>query len=184
MNKNKGYSLVELLIVVAIMAILCGLAAVSVGVIKKARAQEAVQTFNSQLSNIWLQTKSVASTQDSMYAEIVENANNEGYVMKLYDLVGGTVVDKNISGNSMNNDGNVTVTNGVTINKYVTITYTPTVGDASQDDDNITGKFIIKFDKSTGAVLRGAGTYDFQDTTGSVIATVHLDAVTGNHYIK
>ena len=102
-RSNKGYSLVELLIVIAIMAILSGVAVVSVGLIKQARARDADQL-------------------------------ESGY------------------GNDKGTDGS--------------------------------GQWYIKFDKATGAVLKGAGKYVFTDTKGDLVSTVYLDAATGNHYIK
>ena len=70
MNKNKGYTLIEMIIVIAIMAILAGVAAVAFNLISKAKVQDAVTSFNSQLSYSWLQTKASASKQKSMYAVI------------------------------------------------------------------------------------------------------------------
>lgn len=183
-RSNKGYTLVELLIVIAIMAILSGVAVVSVGLIKQARARDAVQSFNSQLTSAWLQTKAMGEKQDSMYMKVVRNGKQADYTISLYD--GST--KKDLSGGTVDNNGHVTAETGnVTLSKYVTITYTPS--DKSQleknyGNDKDSGKWYIKFDKATGAALRGAGKYVFTDTKGDLVSTVYLDAATGNHYIK
>lgn len=83
MRKNKGYTLVEMIVVIAIMAVLSGLAAVSIGLIYKAKARDAMQVFNSQLSNTWLRTKSTASGSDTMYA--VMTYTDKGLVFDIYD---------------------------------------------------------------------------------------------------
>ncbi len=186
-RSNKGYSLVELLIVIAIMAILSGVAVVSVGLIKQARARDAVQSFNSQLTSAWLQTKAIGEKQDSMYMKVVRNGNQADFTISLYD---GTT-KKDLSGGTVDNNGHVTAETGnITLSKYITITYTPS--DANQLESGYgndkgtdgSGQWYIKFDKATGAVLKGAGKYVFTDTKGDLVSTVYLDAATGNHYIK
>lgn len=171
MKKNKGYTLIEMIIVIAIMAILAGLSAVTIGLINKAKAQDAVTTFNSQLSSIWLKTKAIGTTQKSMYAVIQESSDND-YVLKLYDSTGGTAVEKN----------SVLLKKW---SKYVTITYNEE--DANQIQagyGNSSAGFYIQFDKSTGGALKGGGSYIFKDKNGNTVATVYLDSTTGNHYIK
>lgn len=172
MRKNKGYTLIEMIIVIAIMAILSGLSAVSISLMRKAKVQDAITTFDSQLSKIWLQTKSNATTQKNMYA-VLKEAENDSYSLIIYDSDStGTIKEKE-------------KTELKKWSKYVTITYED-VGsnqiEAGYGDS--TNGFYIKFDKATGAVLKGAGKYTFRGKDGAVAATVYLDAATGNHYIK
>ena len=159
-KNNKGYTLVEMLIVLAIMAILSGLAVVSVGLMRKAKIQDAITTFDSQLTNLWMMTKATASDQKSMKGTWSVDADG------VYIL---TVADKTTT---------VSTTKYENWSKYVTITYN---GNACE----VSG-FDIQFDKSTGAVVsgKGAGDYVFMDKAGKKVATVHLDAITGNHYVK
>lgn len=158
MRKNKGYTLVEMLIVLAIMAILSGLAVVSVGLIRKAKIQDAITTFDSQLTNLWMTTKATASQQQSMKAEFVLNGTT--YELKIVDGA-----------------KTVSTTEYEKWDKYVTVKY---------NGVDCTSKVTIQFDKSTGAVVNGngAGDYQFYDKTGNLVATIHLDSITGNHYIK
>ncbi len=167
MKKNKGYTLVEMLIVLAIMAILSGLAAVSVGLIRKAKIQDAITSFDSQLTNLWIQTKSMAAKQKSMYAELKlagDHANGDGiYTFTISDPEAGTTETQTYD----------------KWDKYVDIIY-----DGTEFDNNTSVK--IQFDKSTGAVVsgNGAGDYVFQDKAGNVVATIHVDRITGSHYLK
>ena len=169
MKRNKGYTMIEMIIVITIMAILSGLAAVSVGLIRKAKIQDAVTTFDSQLTNLWMSTKSISSDQKTMKAQLtlesstdsITGAAQQVYVWKITD--GTTEVSKTTYDKWY---------------KYVTIKYKGAECD--------TTGWTIQFDKSTGAVVagNGSGDYVFEDKSGKEVATVHLDAVTGNHYIK
>ncbi len=172
MKKNKGYTLVEMLVVIAIMAILSGLAAVSIGLIYKAKVRDGIQSFNSQLSNTWLRTKSTSS-KGMMYAEM--EWEDKGFTY--------TVIDKS--------SGTATTKDSAMINKWTRtmdwqtskISYVPS--DSSQlksgyGDTN--KKWYIEFDKSTGAVTYGAGEYIFYMADGSVAGRIYLDKTTGNHF--
>lgn len=173
MKNNRGYSLVEMLIVIAIMAILSGLATMSISLIRRAKAQDALSTFNSQLSSAWLQTKSIGNSEKSMYFTIEPDADpaSDDYVLSLYDT------------DSSGSDVLKSTTTLKSWGKYVTITYTSS--DAAQVETGYgTGKWYIKFNKATGAVVKGAGDYTFTGKNGIAVGTVHLDAVTGNHYVK
>lgn len=184
MNKNKGYTLIEMIIVIAIMAILAGVAAVAFNLISKAKVQDAVTSFNSQLSYSWLQTKATASKQKSMYAVIKGPAKDVGdsdfdrggdcdYQFTLYDTdSAGAAVEESS-----------TIFSAWA--KYVTITYTPNpAGQAQTGYGTSKTGFYIQFDKSNGSVIKGAGTYEFKDAKGDVAATIYLDAATGHHYVK
>jgi prepilin-type N-terminal cleavage/methylation domain-containing protein len=170
-NKNKGYSLIEMLIVIAIMAILSGLSAVSVSLIAKAKCQDAVQSFDSQLSNLWLQTKSTAGSQQIMYMTLEKSASGSCYQVKIYDGVASTPKETNVL------EGNPERSRKC----RVKIQYREKESDSFQEITD-TNTINIKFDKSTGAVLEGAGEYMFTDTSDKKIASVYLNAMTGNHY--
>lgn len=170
-KNNKGYTLVEMLVVIAIMAILSGLAAVSIGLIYKAKIRDGMQVFNSQLSNTWLRTKSTATNATSMYAEMEWSA--DGFTYKIIDSSGGekssTVLKK--------------WTNSVVWMNNLMVSYKPESTAQEQsgygDSDK---KWYIQFDKATGAVLKGAGAYEFSNADGDVVGVIYLDSATGNHY--
>lgn len=167
MKKNKGYTLIEMLIVIAIMAVLTGLAAVSISLIQKGKQRDAISVFESQLNNVWLQTKSIGVSETSMYMVIERDGSKGAYKIQLYDMIGGSPVLKEET----------------TMNKYVNLSYN-SEGVANQEQGgygDAQNKWYIKFNKATGAVERGAGLYYFKDLNGEVVATYRLDAVTGKH---
>lgn len=49
-QNNKGFSLVELIVVIAILGVLVGLSATSMNIVGRARAKEAVQTIDKMIS--------------------------------------------------------------------------------------------------------------------------------------
>lgn len=178
MKKNKGYTLVEMLIVLAIMAILSGLAVVSVGLIRKAKIQDAITSFDSQLTNLWMLTKSTSSGRMTMNGEFRRTQKDGRYVYEFVINDGTTEVSKTVYS---------------TWNRYVDVAY---------EGNNVDTPVELQFDKSTGGVVSGSGDYTFyidknsnnkydsssgKDGSGSsdeVVAVVHLDGITGNHYIK
>jgi prepilin-type N-terminal cleavage/methylation domain-containing protein len=174
-KKNKGYSLIEMLIVIAIMAVLAGLATFSITMITKAKCQDAVQSFDSQLSNLWLRTKSIAGSQVSMYMTVSQKKENGVVVAYQADIY-----EKDSSGTVRLVDSTVLEGNPQRSKKCrVVIKYRKqdTSGEPEEKES-----FTISFDKSTGAVTAGEGDYIFYDTSGNLISTVHLNKVTGNHY--
>ena len=63
-KNDSGYSLVELIIVLAIIAVMSGLAAVSISSIRTARATSSKESFNQELSTL----QSLTKTQESDWA--------------------------------------------------------------------------------------------------------------------
>lgn len=191
MKKNKGYSMIEMMIVIAIMAILTGVAVVSMSMIKKAKAQDVVRTFNSQVTNAWLQTKAIGKKQTSMYVEVTTKKDSNGklipckFLIKDLDTDGKTIIVKEETALTSNPESDSSARVRM---EYVASTPSNSPGaKANQDSENVAGDnptFIIRFDKATGEVVKGAGTYTFTDDGGNVVASVYIDAVTGNHYIK
>ena len=59
MKKNKGYTLIEMIIVIAIMAILTAVAFVTLGVIHQAKCNAAVNSLDNQIGSLWIKTKAI-----------------------------------------------------------------------------------------------------------------------------
>lgn len=187
MNKNKnGYTLIETIIVLAIMAILAGLAVMSIGVIHKAKYNAATNTLNNQMSNLWIQTKSVSQsvTQTSVDPS-VENKMKYPMCMQIkrntdetYSLIFG--YDNGTSFDTANQEI------VATLPEILKLEYTPK--DSAQEyDSEFEGKtikkMVVRFNKDDGSVKYGAGEYAIK-YDGRTVATIYLDAVTGKHYIK
>lgn len=78
-KNDSGYSLVELIIVLAIIAVMSGLAAVSISSIRTARATSSKESFNQELSTL----QSLTKTQESDWAMKLEKVDGK------YNLVYG-----------------------------------------------------------------------------------------------
>ena len=75
-RKNAGYSLVELVIVLGIIAVLSGLAAVTISAITTARATSAKESFNEELSTLQTMTKS----QNKDSAILIEKVDGKYHI--------------------------------------------------------------------------------------------------------
>lgn len=154
-KKNAGYSLVELIIVLAIMAILSGAAMLTLSSVNNARASSAKETFNQALSTLQTMTKS----QDADYAMMLVKIDNDFYIR--YGTYDGTNFSQNGDEETLSRTAIYYNGTEITDGNYV----------------------IIKFNKSDGSVASGEGVYEFckQNSTSSV-GTVTLNQATGSHY--
>lgn len=204
MKKNRGYTLIELVIVVSIMAILSGLSFVTIGIIKQARYNAAATTLSNQMGALNIKTKALSEG-----AQKTSKVDNKDYPMCMkiqyndsdVTLDDGTLLKKGTYSLILGyhtDSGFVAKEKGVvegSIPNIVTITYQPQAGAAvcglsdqdtgSADDSDMTvcKNMYIEFDKSNGSVRYGAGTYKIV-YNGRIVARVNLDQATGNHYIK
>lgn len=189
MRKNQGYTLVEMIIVIAIIAIMSGVSAVTIGVIKQARCNVAIDTFNNQLAGLLLKSRAMSqgkiqssgsdeSQQYPLCMRIMKNADGE-YEMTLgyytLDLTSG-YLDTGFVKKSQDADLG-------TLTDLVDIIYTSTDDDTyvTSPHDLEDGPIIIQFNKSDGSVKYGSGVYVFKYQNRDY-GTITLDKVTGNHY--
>lgn len=197
MKKNNGYTLVELIISLAIIAILSGLAFASIGIIHQAKYNEAANTIKNQMSTLWVQTKTTSQAKEQPSAAdpsavahsvyplcmlIKKNADDTFSVVYGYDN-GTSFVEKDPDEVA------------ATLPKIIKIEYvaknngqkhsgaTKLVQDSAYNSQNMVDEVLIEFNKTDGSVIYGAGTYNiiYNDR---VVASVYLDSVTGKHYIK
>lgn len=194
MRKNQGYTLIELIIVLAIIAILSAMSFVTIGIIRQAQYNSAASTLSNQMGSLLVKTKAVSEAKDEPLCMLVHRYSkmvtlDDGkvirkgsYVLILgYDTGSGFVV-KN-TGNAFSEDDTSIIVEDILTN-IITIKYNTTDSVAC----GITGlsdteHMIIEFKKSDGSVRYGSGSYEiiYNDRT---VATVKLDATTGNHYLK
>lgn len=199
MKKNHGYTLIELIIVLAIMAILAGMSFITLSVVKTARCNAATSTLSNEMGALLVKTKALSEAKSDdkplcmkiEYNTTAKDVNGLHLKEGSYSLILGFHDDSGSTFEEKKENGNLVLE--ATLSNLVQIVYTPS--EASQKcsisglttsnsgDDAYKNDILIEFDKATGAVRYGAGTYEIR-YNGSTFATVYLDAATGNHYIK
>lgn len=194
-GKNKGYTLVEMIVVLAIIAILSGLSFVTLGIINQARYNSAAETLSEQMGSLLVKTKALSKAEkDTTCMVIVKTtASPVSRNIGTYSLILGKDTARNGASVVLETDPAIEATLPKILDQ---VAYTP-APDASQQsaligttvtnvNSNITqGEIVgyLEFNKSNGSVRYGAGAYSLY-YQGRVVATVHLDASTGNHYVK
>ena len=89
-NDNKGYSLVEMLIVIAIITIMAAVGFTTMAMVYSAKAQSAGNVLNSQLSTLTTLTKA----QDANLAmELYFSASDNKYFIRYGTYSGGTFTE-------------------------------------------------------------------------------------------
>jgi prepilin-type N-terminal cleavage/methylation domain-containing protein len=196
MKENKGYSLVEMIIVIAIIAVMSAGAMVTVTLINSAKSKEAGVNFDSEVSELIAKSKSqipkfqldgeaTASEHSDYYFAMAVFKDGDKYYMAsgYYSKTDGfhTYDADN------NNDGRgQSITSRVSVN-YVagsknngTMTANVRIGGTEEEK---TGAWVIAFDKS-GRCVSGVGTYEFSKASDNIV----LDTVTinanGSHQSK
>ncbi|MCM1286843.1 MAG: type II secretion system GspH family protein [Clostridium sp.] len=180
-DDNSGYTLVELVIVMAIIVILTTAAFVTMSVMHTAKVKEAAATFDAEVTDLIARTRNQDVYQDMnnngvmdageelpgyKYELIISYIGNKYYVCNYFLLPGGT-------------HSEVSSADRKSLSTYVTVKYSDF--DGTYVDVEISSR-IIRFDKS-GACVEGAGVYKFLKRDGSVIATVTINK-NGSHQIK
>ena len=177
MKKNNGYSLVEMVIVIAIMAILAGVSFITIGIIRNAKQSAAASTLNDQLGSCIIQTKAISDNGSKRLCMLVKKNTNGQYAIQFGYLSGSDL--KNMDTNVVLDSGKVEDCQAILSKEVTKIVYKP-AGGGTELDDNL----MIRFSKSDGSVVAGAGEYDLYGRDNKVFSTIVLDKVTGNHFKK
>ncbi len=161
---NSGYTLVELIIVIAIIAIMSGAGIFTVSAIRTSQATASMQKFDSELSALEMRTK----TQKSGEAiRIVQNGAN-------YEIFYGICTDGNPSTFTANS------TTADKVLERVTIYYAEDY-DADSATTPLTEQVIV-IRKSDSQVLAGYGEYRFcKYNSDKNVGRVSLNQYTGGH---
>lgn len=181
LDNNDGYTLVELVIVLAIIVILTTAAFVTMSVMHTAKVREAASTFDSEITDLIARTRNQDVYQDTNGNGVKDSGeelpgykfelgmyyeDDRYYINNCFLTSGGTHQEAGTKRKSMST--------------YVRIRYTDF--DGVYVNAAVTDGHTIRFDKS-GACVEGAGTYRFLKKNGSVIATVTINK-NGSHQIK
>lgn len=158
---NNGYTMVEMIIVIAIIAILSGMGFITVGAIRTSQATASMQKFDDELSALEMRTK----TQSPNNAiKIEQNGAN-------YNIFYGTYDGTSFTGASSNPDA---------VLERVTIYYSSAYN--ADGESTALSSQIIKIRKSDGQVLEGSGEYKFTKYNSSdSVGRVRLNEFTGAH---
>lgn len=182
--KNKGYTLIELIIVMAIIGILAGASFVSIGVIRQARRQTAVNTIDSQISSLLVRTKAVSAASNASeepLCMVITKRTDGAYAIMTATIDNSGSINYGGRNPDTNTDCEAILPKEITQIKYV-------YDDAAQkaaavsasEDDNL----VIQFLKSDGSTQYGGGKYEVYVRGGRLYTTIYMDKVSGNHYIK
>ncbi len=178
-HNDKGYTLVELIITIAIIVVLTGAAMVTIFMMHSAKAREASVTFTSELSETATKSRSqmiVMENPDTGEMEnkptykhclmIYKHDNGNYYIKKgYYNPDGATADEKYIfDGVDERNGGK-----GISISSRITIKYTAPGTDAIEVE-----KCYIVYDRN-GKCIEGSGRYGFYKRNGNLVADVNLN---------
>ena len=188
--KNKGFSLVEMIIVLAIVAVMSTMALISINVIHSAKAKDAASVFDSEVAT--LKTKAKGMGVDlNKDGKLDESELNLLYCIKIYKegdtyyLCTGYTNKSSIASSfvstATNNSGK-----GRNLSSYVKIKYTGKLADGTTVTDQEPGDdgnaIYIVFNKR-GECVSGVGEYEFFKPNGRTVARKYIRA-NGSHGSK
>ena len=208
---NKGYSLVEMIIVLAIVAIVATMALISVGLIRSAKAKEAAVTVDEEVATLITKSKNMKCDREGWeYAARIYENDGEYYYQKgyynpedySYDF---TNTDSNGDGKGKSLSPYVQIK--FTTEKYYFIGYNASTGKFSEDDpkreyastkltdqdvsslnhngvasDVSGGGIFLRFNKD-GSCATGYGEIIFCKRNGTEVAREYI-RVNGSHQTK
>lgn len=178
-NGNGGYSLVEILIVLAIMLILTALSLLTWRSVDSAKYTKAASTLQSEMSTL----RTTTMAQDSRMAmRLYQGADGYYYVERGFYEGGSfsTTPDPSTPLGQSDYYNYVGVSNPVKILERGTMYYA--AEGASPAPIDATG-VIIRFNKSDGSIAKGEGSYLLYRRSGELIANINLPKNTGVFYV-
>ena len=163
-KNNSGYTLVELILVIAIILIMSGGAMLTVSAIRSSQATSSMQKFDDEIAALEMKTKSFSVGRA---IKIVQNGAN-------YEIYYGTCTDNDVSTFTADSAKADSILERVSI--YYSDSY-----DADAVSTPLTSAVIL-VRKSDGEILSGYGEYKFcKYNTTSSVGGVTLNRHTGGH---
>lgn len=190
-SKNKGFSLVEMIIVLAIVAVMSTMALISINIIHSAKAKDAASVFDSEVATLKTKAKGMGVDVNNN-GELEDSELSYLYCIKIYKsgdkyfLCTGytkmSSVASDFVSTATNNGGK-----GRNLSSYVKIKYTGKLADGTEVTDREPGSepadaIYIVFNKR-GECVCGAGEYEFFKPNGRTVARKYIRA-NGSHGSK
>ena len=161
MRDHRGVSLVELIVVMAIMAVLAGAGVSLFGTLTGAKVSEASDKITAALSR----TRTEALSRSDASFTLYQNTTDKRYYVDIYY--------------TSSNAGGETITEAVGASQLI-IKYYDSTG--AENTINTTNSLKVKFDRSTGAIkpfVNSDGTV-LTDTNGSEIVLKRILITSGD----
>lgn len=186
---DQGMSLVELIIVIAIIAVMSGIGFATVTMINSAKAKEAGVTFDSEVSDMLTKAKTqicvVGGTEMPKYRYcmmVYQHSDGKYYLRKgYYNPAGTTDAEKYLFDDYDNTNGQ----KGVSLSNRIDIVYTDLSGNESKIDNSgdATSKENVTIIFNTdGTIKSGSGFYSIRKRNGNEVTSLTLRK-NGNHEI-
>jgi prepilin-type N-terminal cleavage/methylation domain-containing protein len=145
-RNNWGYSLVELIVVVAIMAVLAGVSAISVGILSGKQAKETRDELKSKLENVRIQTMG----KRTVTADLAEDASGR-YVLTVTSTLDASAPQ--VTAYTLG---------GTSCKVYYSCNKDCVYTDGGADLVPVSGTGLrLEFDRSSGAMKELTGTTDY-----------------------
>ena len=183
-NNNGGYTLVEMIIVLAIVAVLSAAAGVSVTLINSAKAKEASVTFDSEVATLITKSKNTVCTYDADGDGVAEMQNDYVHCLKIYRENTTYYVMRgyyDVANDSYIFDSTTDSSNGgkgKSLSSYVSIQYQSGSTASLITEDGV----YIRYNRN-GTCVEGDGSFDFYKRNGNVVAHVVLRK-NGSHELR
>ena len=168
---DKGFSLVEMIIVIAIIVVMTAAAMAVIGIMHSAKAKEAGHTFEIQLAQLQASSRGqscvVGGTvrPDYQFTLVVHKSGEKYYLAKAYydTSKGDRESDASYVYDTANANGGL----GISLSSYVTMKYTPLGGTESEiGERTANGAIYITFNRQ-GECIHGYGKYSFFKKSGN-----------------
>lgn len=174
-SKNKGYSLVETIIVIAIIGIVSVMAMASVSMIHSAKCKDAAVVFDSEISELMARAKAMNDGSGMCAIRVFKDGNNY-YIQKGTVKKYGPIIKFKID-NDNDNDYK-----GRAVSKYVMISYTAESGSGLTYPDDWNSSLEDTWTNAAAVCEGSIGSFNDGDSlTGVVIAvTKSGDVISGN----
>ena len=170
---NKGYSLVETIIVIAIIGIVSAMALASVTMIHSAKAKDAAVVFDSKVAETAAKARGMNKDSSKLFSIRLYKEGSTYYIQTGTSEFSGGAYTFTADADNMHEG------KGTSISRYVRISYYPedktdpdssyTIGAWNDTKDVGTSGQVIIFAKS-GVCISGAGTYCFYKRNGTLVA--------------